>query len=72
MGACKALKHILIDKHRTITSLADDVGRARQTVANTFNKDHINIKTAMLYGKALGCSLYYIDDETGKKYKIED
>lgn len=71
MGACKTLKHILLDKGKTITALAEEMGKPRQTVANVFFKDGISIKKALEYGEALNCSLYYIDNETGQKYKIE-
>ena len=72
MGASKTLKHILLDKNKTITALAEEMGKPRPTVSNTFFNDRLTIKSAIEYGHALGCSMYFIDDETGKQYKIED
>ena len=70
MGASTALKKILIDKGLTQTALAEQMDKPRQTVFNTFHKDQMLVSTAMEYGKALGCTLCYIDDETGERYKI--
>ena len=70
MGAAKAIKKILIDKSMTITALAEQMGKPRQTVANTFQGDKLSVQSAMEYGKALGCSLVYRDDETGRIYEI--
>lgn len=71
MGACKTLKKILIDKQMTMAGLAEATNRPRQTLYNTFQNDKLRVETAMEYGKALGCSLCYIDDESGEIYKID-
>lgn len=70
MGAGKTIKKILIDKNMTITALAKNMGKPRQTLANTLYQDGLTIKTAMEYGKALGCTLYFKDDVTGREYVI--
>mgnify|MGYP003313516740 CR=1 FL=1 len=70
MGAGKSIKHILLDKNITITALAEKLEKPRQTVANTLFRDNMEIRTAAEYGKALGCGLYFIDEENGYKYPI--
>lgn len=70
MGAGNSIKHILLDKNVTITALAERLQKPRQTVANTLFRDRLEIKTAAEYGKALGCGLYFIDEENGHKYPI--
>lgn len=70
MGAGKSIKHILLDKNITITALAVKLGKPRQTVVNTISRDKLEVKTAAEYGKALGCGLYFIDEENGHKYPI--
>ena len=71
MGAYKTLKHILVDKGITITSLAEQMGKPRQTVANTLYTDNFRVKNLIEYGKMINCDLYLIDNDTGKAYKIE-
>lgn len=70
MGAAKTLKQILIDKETTMTALADSMDKPRQTVANTFFKDSMSVKTTMDYAEALGCELIIRDAETGREYPI--
>lgn len=70
MGAAKALRKIMVDKDETLVGLSDKSGKAYQTVLNTFRNDNLKVSSAIEYGKMLGCSLCYIDDETGEIYKI--
>lgn len=70
MGAAKTIRKILIDKHMTITALAEQMGKPRQTVANTFQGDKLSILSALEYGEALGCKLIFRDEETGREYEI--
>ena len=71
MGAYLTLKRILYDKKTTITALAEQMGKPRNTVTNTFYKDNMRAQNLAEYGKALNCSLCLIDNETGEIYKIE-
>ena len=70
MGAAKTIKQILIDRHKTITALAEEMGKPRQTVANTLYQDGLTVRMAVEYGKALGCRLCYIDEKSGRQYPI--
>ena len=72
MSITKALKHILIDKGMTQTQFAELMDKPYRTVVNTFMKDNMRTKTAVEYGKALGYSLCYVNDETGEIVKISD
>lgn len=70
MGAAKAIRKILIDKGLTITALAEQMDKPRQTIANTFQNDRLSVKTADEYGKALGCDMFFRDRRTGREYQI--
>ncbi len=70
MGAAKTIKKILIDKDKTITALAEEMGKPRQTVANTFSADNLRVATLMEYANALGCEIILKDTETGREYPI--
>lgn len=72
MSISKAIKHILIDKGMNQVQLADIMGKPYRTVINTFQKDNMRTQTAIEYGKVLGYSLCYINDETGEVVKISD
>ena len=70
MGAAKTIKKILIDKELTITELARQMKKPRQTVANTFYVDKMSTQSVLEYADALGCTLFLRDNETGREYEI--
>ena len=72
MSIAKAIKHILIDKGMTQKAFAESMDRPVRTVVNTLQVDNMRTSTAVEYGKALGYSLCYVNDETGEIVKISD
>lgn len=70
MGAGKAIRKIMIDKHMTKKELAERMSKPDSTVINTLFRDKLTIETALQYGEALGCDLIYVDRYTKKTYKI--
>ena len=70
MGAGRTIKNILKDKKMTIQDLADIMEKPRSTVNNTLQNDNLKMDRAAEYGKALGYTLYFVDEETGKRFPI--
>lgn len=70
MGAAKAIRKILIDEDMTIKALAEKMNKPRQTIANTFSKDHMSVANTLDYANALGYELILRDKKTGREYQI--
>lgn len=70
MGAAKTIRKVMLDHKITITALAEQMDKPRQTVANTFQNDKLSVKSALEYGEALNCELLFRDRESGREYLI--
>ena len=70
MGAAKAIRKIMVDKEVSVKQLAEQMGKPYQTVLNTFIKDSMSIRMAMLYANELDCDIVFKDRKTGEEYTI--
>ena len=70
MGASTTIRQILIDKHLSITKLAEMMEKPRSTVANTLFKDNFQTSTLLEYAEHLNCDLILRERDNGREYKV--
>lgn len=68
MGASRHLKAIFTDRKLKMESVANTIGKPRQSLINQMYRDTWKFAEVEEIASKLGCDIVFIDRETGKRY----